>query len=245
MSDAPKLAVAFFDLGGTLVTIDKFSMVTTGLKGAQTAYRRLQDAGANMPGSVVFYQKVLSVLGKAGIQASSDKEIRLDEKIAELFESLGKPLTEKQLRIAVAAWHEPFAAQVKARPGVRETLEALRDKGLRLAVISNSSWPGWVIEEEIEQHGLAGLFDPVIVSSETGFKKPHPEIFEIALKTAGCAAGESAFVGNSLREDVSGARYVGMRTLYYNESGEPDDAGLADAEISDLAGLVPAIENWL
>jgi hypothetical protein len=36
-----------------------------------------------------------------------------------------------------------------------------------------------------------------------------------------------------------------MRTIYYNESGDADDAGLADAEITDLADIVPILEGWL
>jgi putative hydrolase of the HAD superfamily len=240
-----RLQAVLFDLGGTLVTIDSFSAASAGLKGAQRAYAALKERGTDLPSSLSFYQKVMIALGKVATYGGGPEEVRLEEEIARLFAEAGKPLGDDDLRVAVAAWHEPFGAKLRPRPGLDALLGQLRDLGLRLGIVSNSVWPGWVIEGEIAAAGLSGWFDPVVVSSDAGVRKPDPKIFQTGLDAVGASAAETAFVGNSLHEDVSGARFAGMHTVYYNESGPADDAGLADVEITDLAELPGVIRTWL
>jgi len=61
--------------------------------------------------------------------------------------------------------------------------------------------------------------------------KPHPSIFEAALKLAGVAAADAVMVGDSLTQDIDGARGVGMRGVLVRRS----DAGHnADAHLSDI-----------
>jgi putative hydrolase of the HAD superfamily len=57
------------------------------------------------------------------------------------------------------------------------------------------------------------LITAAISSSEHGYLKPHPSIFEAALKLAGVEAAESVMVGDSLTHDIVGAQRVGMRAV--------------------------------
>ena len=113
-------------------------------------------------------------------------------------------------------------ARVEVRPDARETLEALRARGLHLSIVSN-------IDDDqfaplFERLALGGLFDAVTTSAEARSCKPDPGIFRLALGKAGSPRPEEVvFVGDSLQHDVAGAARLGMRTVLLGRttSGEP------------------------
>lgn len=107
---------------------------------------------------------------------------------------------------------------------VPESLEALAAADIRIGLISNSHR---CLDAFQEYFDLEGLIDVAVSSSQHGFMKPHPSIFEAALKLAGVQAAEAIMVGDSLTQDVDGARRVGMRGVLVRRSGadetlEPD-----------------------
>ena len=108
----------------------------------------------------------------------------------------------------------PFSARIALSDGAKDSLDALKAAGAKLAVVSNNIWPQRFLEEELQRLGIADYFDYVIASSKHGVKKPHAPIFEDTLKALGVAEDEAVFVGDSLREDVVGPSMVGMRTVY-------------------------------
>jgi putative hydrolase of the HAD superfamily len=115
--------------------------------------------------------------------------------------------------------HETFgeARRFRLFPDVEETLGALGEKGCRIGVISN--WDSR-LEKILDGLGLSECFDVVVISSLVGYSKPHPRIFEIALERAEVPAEAAVHVGDTLRDDVEGARSVGVRAfhLHRNES---------------------------
>ena len=69
---------------------------------------------------------------------------------------------------------------------------------------------------------LEGLFAATLSSSDHGYMKPHPSIFEAALRKAGVTPDESVMVGDSLAHDIAGARRIGMRGVLVARSRVPD-----------------------
>jgi putative hydrolase of the HAD superfamily len=102
---------------------------------------------------------------------------------------------------------------------VPATLEALAEQDILLGLISNSHRSLESFQEHFE---LDGLIDVAVSSSEHGYMKPHPSIFEAALKLAGVPASDALMVGDSLTQDVEGARRVGMRGVLVRRSGSPE-----------------------
>jgi len=118
---------------------------------------------------------------------------------------------------------------------VPASLEALAENDILIGLISNSHRSLESFQEHFE---LDGLIDVAVSSSQHGFMKPHPSIFEAALKLAGVTAGDAMMVGDSLTQDIDGARGVGMRGVLVRRS----DAGHgADRNVSD----VPVIRTLL
>lgn len=111
------------------------------------------------------------------------------------------------------------------RPGVRETLAALRARGLHLGMVSNIDDDQ--LEHLLEIAGVRGDFDAVLSSERARSCKPTPAIFEQALASAGCAAGDAIFVGDSLFHDVGGAKELGMRSvlIWHRDDRDPPDGG--------------------
>ena len=93
---------------------------------------------------------------------------------------------------------------------VETALGALRSRGLRLGVVSNWDTRLKRISAGL---GLDRLVDFLVISAEVGVRKPHPGIFEEALRRAGVAPEEALHVGDLPDEDVEGARRAGVRAV--------------------------------
>jgi putative hydrolase of the HAD superfamily len=93
---------------------------------------------------------------------------------------------------------------------VVHTFHALRARGLRLGLISNTQRCLASFQTHFE---LGDLIAVAVSSSDHGFMKPHPSIFRAALEQMGVAPGAAVMVGDSLPQDVLGAREVGMRGI--------------------------------
>jgi putative hydrolase of the HAD superfamily len=100
----------------------------------------------------------------------------------------------------------------------RAALPALRAAGLRLAVVSNFDAR---LPRLLADAGLADLFEAVVYSEEVGVEKPHPAIFEELLERLQLQPPRVLHVGDSRRDDVEGARAVGMRALWLTRAA-PD-----------------------
>ncbi|HEU4429026.1 MAG TPA: HAD family hydrolase [Myxococcota bacterium] len=111
---------------------------------------------------------------------------------------------------------EVGARFIQLRRGVRETLAALRARGLHLGVVSN-------IDDDLFRAiwaslGIGPLFDATTTSEEARSCKPDSAIYQAALaKAPGVSAAEVLFVGDSPQHDFAGAKPLGMRTVWITE----------------------------
>lgn len=123
---------------------------------------------------------------------------------------------------------------------VTPALQDLASGGYLIGLISNSHRCLASFQQHFDLHGL---ITTAISSSEHGYLKPHPSIFEAALKLTGVEAIESVMVGDSLKHDIEGARRVGIRGVLVRRAGEAV-AGSPEADgvpvIRDLSEL-PAL----
>jgi putative hydrolase of the HAD superfamily len=122
-----------------------------------------------------------------------------------------------------------FSAFADAPPA----LAAARDRGQRLVVVSN--WDVSLVEV-LARIGLEPLVDGVVTSAAVGAGKPAPAIFEAALAVAGCSAEQAVHVGDSVAEDIAGARAAGVRAVLLRRDGGPGPPGVRTiASLAELA----------
>ena len=89
-------------------------------------------------------------------------------------------------------------------------LERLGRAGVQSLIVSNHVWR---LPEIIRALGVSARFEGVITSARAGVRKPHPAIFEAALRLAGTSVAKTIYVGDSYKHDVEGARGVGMASI--------------------------------
>jgi putative hydrolase of the HAD superfamily len=116
---------------------------------------------------------------------------------------------------------------------VLPVLQELRDADLSIAVVSNGIRD---LHAFVAHHRLD--VDAIVDSRSHGRVKPHPTIFQAALAVLAVAAEDAVMVGDSLEEDIEGARALGMRAILIDrEERHPD----VDERLTDLYGLPAAL----
>jgi HAD superfamily hydrolase (TIGR01509 family) len=120
-------------------------------------------------------------------------------------------------------------------PGTRDVLERLR-QDYALAVISNADGK---IDAVLRRCGIADCFESITDSGIVGQEKPHPAVFEAALRGMKAEAAESLYVGDVYSVDYVGARNAGMQAVLFDVAGTYREQEFPRVE--SLAGL----QNWL
>jgi HAD superfamily hydrolase (TIGR01549 family) len=112
-------------------------------------------------------------------------------------------------------------------------LEELRAARLRLGLVSNGIRD---LREFVAHHRLD--VDAVVGSRVHGFVKPHPTIFQAALQQLGVEPAQAVMVGDSIEEDVEGARALGMRAILMDRQHRHSEV---EERLTDLYGLPAAL----
>ena len=102
-------------------------------------------------------------------------------------------------------------------PGIESVFRRLRSDDIPFAAISNAPFSARILTAELEKHGLGGFFQFVLSSADLGFRKPASVIFETALTRLGAVAGQTWFIGDTLREDVIGAERAGLQAIWISQ----------------------------
>lgn len=139
----------------------------------------------------------------------------------------------------------------KTVEGAQELLAALKARGLRVGLISNTGrTPGSVLRAILEALGLARSIDVMVFSNEHGECKPQASIFEELRRGLDVAYDEMMFVGDNPYVDVHGAQRMGMKGVHFDPPtrgtavAPPVEHGLEirpDATVHRLSDLLPII----
>jgi HAD superfamily hydrolase (TIGR01509 family) len=167
---------------------------------------------------------------------------------AELRDLLG-PVSDEELARFQDAEYAAWRPARSLLSTAHALLGTLRDRGLRLAVVTNT-WPDppRLVRRELDELGVTPLVDAVVLSGEVGARKPQPAIFEAALAALGVAAEDALFVGDRLVDDVAGAAAVGMTTVQALWFRVDDGPGATEPDFlaftpADVSAAVRALAN--
>jgi putative hydrolase of the HAD superfamily len=127
------------------------------------------------------------------------------------------------------------ALRFEAFPEALGVLALLRERGHRLFIVSNwdCSLPSWLAHT-----GLLELVEGVVTSAEAGSAKPDPGIFEHALELAGARADGTVHVGDSIGNDIAGARAAGIRGVLVRHGGPVPSEVESIATLAELPALL-------
>lgn len=187
-----------FDWGETLVHFEwDDDLLVAGHAAGLRAIGRGDEAAAF---SLRFHDDLLP-----GLVPGSDYEGLLREELG---------LADDALRSFLAAEHAAWQPGIALLAAGHALLDALRARGLKLAVVANH-WPepAWIVRDEIERLGVAERVDSIVLAGEVGVRKPAPAVFERALAELGVDPLAAVFVGDRLEADVAGAASLGLTTV--------------------------------
>jgi HAD superfamily hydrolase (TIGR01549 family) len=195
------LDAVFFDWGNTLSRFEwDDELLAAGHRAGLAGLDRLDEADDF---TARFLLETLPALRAPG---------RLD--YGDALRALLGPLTDSQLDDFLDAEHDAWRPARSLAAGAHELLDALRADGLAIGMVANT-WPDppRLVRRELEELGVAGRLDAVLLSAEVGARKPDAAIFGRALAALGVDAANALHVGDRLVDDIEGAAALGMLTV--------------------------------
>lgn len=150
--------------------------------------------------------------------------------------SLGLDLTPEKRRRLLDAYLE-----LAAFPDVKPGLEALRNRGLRLAILSNGE--PRMLEAAARSAGIIDLFDAILSVEEVKIFKPSPRVYQMAPDRLQVRSAELGFVSSNAW-DVAGAGSTGLETFWIQRRAAepPEELGFAaDHIVSTITDLAPLV----
>jgi putative hydrolase of the HAD superfamily len=171
--------------------------------------------------------------------------------LEDLFAQVGVDASGERHQEALEAYHAFWEPHTWTDPDVPGLLAGLRDRGLKVAVLSNTLWPREFHEKVFARDGVLDLIDGAAYSSELPWTKPHPEAFRAAAAAVGVEdTGRVVFVGDRPFDDIHGAKQAGMRAVLVPHSDIPERQkghveGDPDAVVQRLADLLAVVDGWL
>jgi putative hydrolase of the HAD superfamily len=181
--------------------------------------------------------------------ASHQRSATLADLLAAAAAELGLDVAEALLEEAAVRHLDAWTDHIRHDPDAAPTLAALRERGLRIGLLSNTHWPRAFHERFLQRDGLAGLIDARLYTSEMPHQKPHPSAFAAALAALGVdEPSRAVFVGDRPWDDIVGARRAGLRAVLRPnpllESGPNSRDVEPDAVIERLPDLLPLFDAW-
>jgi len=111
-------------------------------------------------------------------------------------------------------WKE---SSVRPFDGALETLQLLRERGHKLALLTNGS--AAFQRRKLARYTLEPLFELVLIEGELGYGKPDPRVFRAALAHFAIEPHQALMVGDNLDADIAGARQVGIAGVWHDAHG--------------------------
>jgi putative hydrolase of the HAD superfamily len=166
--------------------------------------------------------------------------------LREGFRRLGVHAGEAELLAALDGYARAVDGWATVFPDTRDTLHLLRGRGYRLGLLSNTWWAADWHNADLATHGLAGLLDELVYTSDLPHSKPHPSVFLEVAGRLGVEPAACVMVGDRPIDDISGALAVGMRAIW-KTNGTPrprPDHIVPTATIRDLSELPALLQVW-
>jgi putative hydrolase of the HAD superfamily len=148
------------------------------------------------------------------------REVPAQERFGHMLRLLGIAEPEPDFVEELLAMHIDAVTGSYVLPEAHRALLERLARRHRLALFSNFDYaPG--LRRLLRRHSVGECFDPIVISSEIGYRKPGRAAFERALALVGEPQERVLFVGDSLDDDVAGAEAIGLDVAWLNREDAP------------------------
>jgi FMN phosphatase YigB (HAD superfamily) len=236
------------------VTFDFWNTIATVPPGAMSAARERGVAAACASQDVeVEAELLVEALERVGLDWerswAEGRHLHPREAAESLVRALGVEGAAREM-VVEAFLGAGREVDLEFAPGIGASLEALRERRLRLGIVCDVGFSGGeLLRELLDAEGLLRHFDGWGFSDEVGHYKPAPQIFEAALGALEAEPARALHVGDLRRTDIAGGAALGMRTVRYrgmNPEGDTEDGVEADVVVDshqELPGVVYSLSR--
>jgi putative hydrolase of the HAD superfamily len=233
------LSAVIFDWGGTLTPWHSVDLVEQWRVFARQVYAQ-EDHAASLAARILAAEE--AAWWRSRTEHSS---ARLHEILADAGFEEGDLAREAALKAYRQFWEPHTFTGEQVRP----LWEGLRQRGVRVGVLSNTIWSRDYHRGVFERDGVLDLIDADVYSSELAWTKPHPLAFRAAAAALGVEPSEAVYVGDRPFEDIHGSQRAGMRAIWVPHSQIPVAQQVSvevvpDGVAHELLDILDIIDGW-
>src|SRR6266446_4999870 len=211
------LEVALIDVGGTLWPNSWPLRETDGDGRHQRVAKAMPEMSSGAVDALVADLIQSSRIGDEARSINTEHTVQVPPAELLIAASLvrqGLPSDDQTIARIRRAMALPVADRLKPLPGAVELLSDIHSLGMRTVIASNTYWRDsesyW---EDFRLLGMADHIDAIVTSVDAGHLKPHPAVFEMAMRAGGAPAERCVVIGNKESNDIEPALALGMRAI--------------------------------
>ncbi|MEP7368463.1 MAG: HAD family hydrolase [Dermatophilaceae bacterium] len=236
----PRLRAVIFDWGGTLTPWHTVDLAEQWAVFARAVHGGDEQASAGLAARILAAEEAAWQRARTG-QGSA----HLDN----LLREVGLDPDDHSQAVAMAAYRQFWEPHTLTDEQVRPLWEGLRERGIRVGVLSNTIWSRDYHRGVFERDGVLDLIDADVYSSEMAWTKPHPQAFREAAAALRIEPAEAVYVGDRPFEDVHGSQQAGMRAIWVPHSKIPLAQQVSvevtpDAVAHELLDVLGIVDRW-
>lgn len=245
---ATRINAVLFDLGETILNFGKVNTNRLFGNGAKLTYEYLRSLSQPVGNFKIYSRKYLSAIRwKYWLSLFTGKDFNALELLKKIGVSQGLNLSEEQWRHILWLWYEPLSKVANIESDIKDTLIKLKQKGLKLGIVSNTFINASALEMQLGHFGLLDFFEVRLYSYRFAFRKPDLRIFKTAAEKIDESCENIMFVGDRINKDVKPALRAGMTAVLkkaYTNFGKRLPGGAYCIEnISELPALIDTLNT--
>lgn len=233
------MSAVIFDWGGTLTPWHQVDLEEQW----RVFVRQIEDVEERVA------YRAAAIIAAEDAAWKRSREHHTSARLHEILAEAGLAPHEIEHAAARSAYEQFWDPHTFTDPQVKPLWTALRDKGIRVGVLSNTIWDRDRHRAIFERDGVADLIDADVYSSEIEHAKPHAGAFRAACDAVGVAPAEAVYVGDRRYEDVHGPHQIGMRAIWVPHSDIPayqhiETGDQPDGVAHQLLDVLTIVEQW-
>jgi FMN phosphatase YigB (HAD superfamily) len=242
------LDAALFDVGGTLWPNSWPLRATDGAGRHERVARALPALAPETIDALVIDLIERSRFGDEARAKTTEVEIPIDAVtlVTGCLARQGLPTDAESVARVRRAMALPVHDRMRPLPGAVELLAEAHALGLRTVIASNTYWRDadsyW---DDFRALGMAEDIDAIVTSNDAGHLKPHPAVFEMAIRASEADPDRIVVIGNKEENDILPALALGMRTILVHPDDPVPASSRAHAVAPDLWACAQALKAML
>ena len=243
---ANRIKAVLFDLGETLLDFGKVNTLKFFKQGARLSYDFLKNHNQPVGNFRIYcWHSLLSLRFRNFISRITGRDFDSLSLLKKIGSKKGIQLNKRQWQQFAWLWYEPLSKICKVRPEVTEALRTLKQRGLKLGILSNTFIHSSTLEKHLQQLGMLDLFDVTMYSYQFAFRKPHPRIFIKAADKIGERLPNIMYVGDRINVDIKPAlmleMYAVLKNAHTNMNKNSPEGAKRISSIEELPAIIEKI----